>query len=392
MNSVEYLEEMKAIQEKLLLYLEGEAENMSADDIFKDKKFHDYLSYLHLVSKISNNHHRCENFFSKIKEILQLFKEDIKTKISNSQLFNIFKSNKQILLFLIEEGLLAFDEYIVRTIINRKYIDAKYPQYFQPEIQPFINKEWFPKYDGKNRSNEWVLEIQKEIPEDFYEKRKIGENDNYICTLIRKDLIDDFVVYVTKNNYRLNSTINPSIYETNNFLLKKKKELNLLSSKKENKNTFSIKQKNEETTLIEYAVFFGSIQIFNYLRFSGIELTPSLWLCAIHGKNADIIHILEENSIVLEEKSYEECLKESIKCHHNDIANYIQNQYLLNNNSNDIFVNYLKWYNFHFEQNDLIDKSSFCYLCEYDYYIFANFLLKEMDIDVNMKIIYMTKF
>lgn len=95
---------------------------------------------------------------------------------------------------------------------------------------------------------------------------------------------------------------------------------------------------------------------------------------------------------MLEEKSYEECLKESIKCHHNDIANYIQNQYLLNNNSNDIFVNYLKWYNFHFEQNDLIDKSSFCYLCEYDYYIFANFLLKEMDIDVNMKIIYMTKF
>lgn len=165
MSSVEYLEEMKAIQEKLLLYLEDEAENTSPNDIFQDNEFHDYLSYLHLVSKISNNHHRCENFFSKIKEILKLFKDDIKTKISNSQLFNIFKSNKQILLFLIEEGLLTFDEYIVGTIISQKYIDAK--------------------YDEEYRSNEWVSEIQKELPEDFYEKRKIGENDNYICTLIR---------------------------------------------------------------------------------------------------------------------------------------------------------------------------------------------------------------
>lgn len=370
MSSAEYLEEMKTIQEKLLQYLENENEDMSPGDIFKDNKFHDYLSYLHLVSKISANHHRCEIFFSKIKEILQLFKEDIKTKISNSQLFNIFKSNKQILLFLIEEGLLTFDEYIVRTIISSKYVDAKYPQYFQPEIQPFINKEWFPKYDEKNKSTEWVLEIQKEIPEDFYEKRKIGENDNFVCTLIRKDLIDDFVAYVTKNNYQLNSAINSSIYETNNFLLKKKNK-----SKSPN-----------ETTLIEYAVFFGSIQIFNYLRLSGVELTPSLWLYAIHGKNADIIHILEENRIEPEEKSYNECLKESIKCHHNDIANYIQNQYLLNNNLNDIFANVLKWYNFQFEQNDLIDKSSFYHLCEYDYYTFANLLLKEVDIDININI------
>ena len=27
---------------------------------------------------------------------------------------------------------------------------AKYPQYFQPEIQPFISKEWFPKNEKNN--------------------------------------------------------------------------------------------------------------------------------------------------------------------------------------------------------------------------------------------------
>ena len=61
-------------------------------------------------------------------------------------------------------------------------------------------------------------------------------------------------MHVTRNNIGPNSTINPSIYETNNFLFK---------------------SRNDGTTLIEYAAFFGSIQIFNYLRLSGSELTPS---------------------------------------------------------------------------------------------------------------------
>ena len=112
MNTKGYIEDMKTIYEKILDFLEGEVGNTNLDDIINDK-FLDYLSLLHLILKISNNHHRCENLYGKIKEILQLFKEDIKTKISNFQIFNIFKSNKQILLFLIEEGLLTFDEQIL---------------------------------------------------------------------------------------------------------------------------------------------------------------------------------------------------------------------------------------------------------------------------------------
>ena len=52
-----------------------------------------------------------------------------------------------------------------------------------------------------------------------------------------------------------------SIYETNGF-----KKLN-------------------DATLIEYAAFFGSIQIFKYLQIKGVKLTPQLWYFAIHGKN-----------------------------------------------------------------------------------------------------------
>ena len=53
-----------------------------------------------------------------------------------------------------------------------------------------------------------------------------------------------------------------------------------------------------------------------------------MWIYAIHGNNPDIIHILEENCIEPEDESYNECLKESIKCHHNEIAKYIQNKYM----------------------------------------------------------------
>lgn len=37
--------------------------------------------------------------------------------------------------------------------------------------------------------------------------------------------------------------------------------------------------------------------MFRYLRKNGIELTPSLWPFAVHGRVPDIIHILEEQKI-----------------------------------------------------------------------------------------------
>ena len=60
--------------------------------------------------------------------------------------------------------------------------------------------------------------------------------------------------------------------------------------------------KRKKITLIEYAAFFGSIQIFNYLKLNKISLTPSLWKYAIHGNNAEIIQILEENHFQLPQK------------------------------------------------------------------------------------------
>ncbi|KAK8843788.1 hypothetical protein M9Y10_024860 [Tritrichomonas musculus] len=106
-----------------------------------------------------------------------------------------------------------------------KYLKAKYPQYFQPEIKPFISEKWFPKDDPSNwqlMENQWVEEIKKELPENsLYEKRKEGENNSQICELIRNGMITEIVAYVTRNDGSLNSKVQPSIYETNSFLLKR---------------------------------------------------------------------------------------------------------------------------------------------------------------------------
>lgn len=155
--------------------------------------------------------------------------------------------------------------------------------------------------------------------------------------LIQNDLVEEFISLINNKRISLKSKINRSIYETNLFLLDK------------------------EPNLIEYASFFGSIQIFQYLQLNKVKLTPSLWIYSIHGKNADIIHILEDNHIKPEDETYEKCLQEAVKCHHNSIATYIQDNYLDYKNTDNLLsekVAYSCFYsfNFHYFPSDFCNK------------------------------------
>ena len=174
----------------------------------------------------------------------------------------------------------------------------------------------------------------------------------------------EFIVYITKNEISLEKNINPSIYETNLFLIER-----------------------ESTSLIEYAAFYGSIQIFNFLITNKVSINPSMWLYAIHGKNAEIIHYLEDNHINLEDKTYVECINETIKCHHHDVLIYFQNNFKKKiPGKQDIFIQSLKNNNFITMEIKLINQSSsFIYLCKYDYFIIVDFLLKEKKININKK-------
>ena len=355
MNIQSSIEKMKSIQNLILEFIDNEdAEEENYQNILKlysnfkiGGNKNELKSFLYLISKISNNHYRNENFFSKIEKIILNFKKDIDHFFTYFDIFQIFIKNKRILLFLIESKIIEINQSIVNAMLEKKYYKMKYPQYFYPEIKSFINKEL-------------IEHIQFEIPENFDEKRKIGENDYYLCELIRKDKIEEFITYINQNSLSLNSIIENSIYETNPLLLKKK------------------------ISLIEYATFFGSIQIFKYLMLNGAKLTKSIWNFAIHGEDQEIIDILLKSDI---EKLYEQCIFESIKCHHNHIVNYFRSNLIEEitkaDDNEKILKSLFHYYNFSFFPDDFNYKFIFYYCCKYDYYDLVDYLIKNKKILIN---------
>lgn len=290
-------------------------------------KFQRIALLLALLSKISNNHYRHPDLLKKIEQILKYFKNEIKSNFSDSQIFKIFKSNKRILLFLLEEKILNFTEDICKEIITKDFINHKYPHYFYPEVKQFMNEIWFQK---NNSTNDWIQEIDQSLNEDFYKKRQNGENDSYICELIRNDNIEEFIKYVNSNSLSLNSTISLSIYETNTFLIKASLLNNL--------------------TLINYAVAFGSIRIIQYLLKNVVQTSSSLWIFAVHCNNNEIIKILKNSKVQTDKSTMCQCLKESIRCHHIEISHNIIREYFLKQNeySIEVIIDCFKFCNFYF--------------------------------------------
>ena len=191
MNYQEVLDMMKKIQDHMLTFIEREdniEENfLDLQQIFIDYKIKEskqlIISTLHLITDIANNCYRGANFFDKIFKIILIFQNQIKQSFLNSEIYNIFSSNKRLLLFLIEEKMLIIDKYIYNIISSE---EDDYFQYFYPEIEPFIQE------DNENKNNKC------EINENFYSKRKIGENDEYICQLIQKHSSEDLITDVNK--------------------------------------------------------------------------------------------------------------------------------------------------------------------------------------------------
>ena len=379
----DYIKKMKNIQKHILQFLD--------DDSNQEENYQILISYiidlkiidnkkeikeiLNLILHISNNYHHSPIFFSQIDRILAFFKNEIQDCFSNFDLFHFFRKNKRILLFLFEEKLLIPDRTIYRYILNNdKYKRRNYLQYFYPEFKTFFSQKTIPR-------------LCKDDNELFKQKRKAGENDKYICNLIRNDDVDEFVTYVNRTNLPLSTVIEQSIFETNQFLYDK------------------------NPTLIEYAAFFGSIQIFKYLYFLNIELTPSLWLYLIHGKNPELIHLIEEHIQpkndpdpelvhLLEKLSniqpnvfYNECLIESIKCHHNEIANYFIINFIQNQDDDDddvysnIYAKSIKYNNYEFFPKNLNSELVFYNLCKYYYLTLVEFLLEMTHIDINSLVI-----
>ena len=354
----EYIDKKRKFQEAVINFIENETRNgnessidlkdliekLNEEQILQDRQ--EMESFLYMVSSISKYHHRSDFFFTKIENLLLECKKEIRHFFTDKELFHIFQSNKRILLFLIKQKMLVLDQSIV-DIMLIKYEKFNYIKFFLPDIKKFLNNE--------------QIKLNEIDETNFEENRKIGENDNYICKLIRNDLIDEFINYVNSKNIQLSTTIENSIYETNPLLNKK------------------------NPTLIEYSAFFGSIQIFKYLLLNKVEITESLLIYSIHGCNSELIHLLEENLNQISNYLYSKSISESIKCHHNDLADYFIN----NNQNNNEIVLYdgIKYYNYFYLPVDLGSLESFYFFCKYNYFKIVEFIIKENDIDINFVVI-----
>lgn len=266
---------------------------------------------------------------------------------TNIEIFDLFESNKLLILYLIEQQIIKVDKNIVyRMYFRSQKTKTKYHYFFYPEIEPYSKIE-----ELKNIKQE-LLDEDPNILINFDKNRKIGENENYFCEMIRNDSIDTFISYVNKTNLSLFTTIKPSIFETNSFLCK------------------------NEPSLIEYAAFYGSIQIFQFLKLNNVRMTSSLWYYAIHSQNAELIHLLEEICIQPLKNLYSNCYDESVKCHHNDFANYFQDNYL-NMKDKPNYKCICKYYNYNYIPNEFTNNDIFYYLCYYNYYELVDLYIKQ---------------
>lgn len=335
------VQKKKEIQEKILRFLDEDNE----DEGNNEKQFQDLLQYfkistlyhdyigsrkaiLILINCIANNHYRTPKFFQKIEKLLIEIQGPIKENISSNDIYFSFKNNKRILLFLIQNKILEVDQQFVDRILydrlkNRHY-QSGLAEFLFPEIRPFLRKKDYKSITGNIYFIEQInVQEEANIPL-FEEKRSKYENVRKICELIRDDSVDKFVEYVSKNCIQLNGYVQRSIFETNLLLNKK-----------------------EGATLIEYAAFFGSLQIVNFLRMSGVKIKRSLMKFAIHSNNADIIHLIEDfadKEDISDEDFYQSSFDETLKCHNFNLSQYFMSNFI----SNPVLDKSVKWLNFEY--------------------------------------------
>lgn len=284
METTKYFNEMQKIYRDILDFIEKEDyENESSKSylifnfnnisISKDEKREMIKEILFIISCISKYHYSSSISESQIHKILLDYKDQIEQTFSNREIFNIFKDNKRILLFLHKQRMITLDNSICNIL-------TKFNDFFSIEINLFRS-------------------LQNQNDREFEKKREIGENDSFICEIIRKDLIVDFIKYVNQTNLNLGSEIEHSIFETHQFLNE---------------------QKN--VTLVDYAAYFGSIQIFKYLHTNNVKLDERTMKYAIHGKNTELISMIESELKNVDDYQIKKFVNEAIKCHHNEIADY----------------------------------------------------------------------
>ena len=103
------------------------------------KNEQDLKDLLYIILNISNNHRRIPDFFDKIIQILRTFLRDIQSFFSDCAIYDIFKSNKLLILLLFENKIIIPSPKLINIIISEKELNQLvYSLYFF--IKPYIDK------------------------------------------------------------------------------------------------------------------------------------------------------------------------------------------------------------------------------------------------------------
>lgn len=118
--------------------------------------------------------------------------------------------------------------------------------------------------------------------------------------------------------------------------------------------------------------------IFKYLYYNKVTVEPEIWLHTIHCDNPELIDFLKEKNISLPDESYNKCFEEAIKCHHNETANYILNNYIKETLVHPYGFHY---HNYSFFPNQANSFSTFLYACYYNYVQIVLYFLQNTKIN-----------
>lgn len=132
-------------------------------------------------------------------------------------------------------------------------------------------------------------------PEQHSIYRSSGLNQDKLAFLIRSNDAVGFQSYHSSTNINLDQRLT-SYYEECRF-------------------------SEKQLSLIEYAAFFGAIDVFKYLILNNATFSANLPKFAVIGGNYEIIHILEQNGLKFNDTM---ALNTAIKYHRNDIVEYIK--------------------------------------------------------------------
>lgn len=279
------------------------------NDFLKSKR-----SIKQLLFTIDSASHARSNIIPLLNDILIFCSEQIKSFFNSSEVATIFHNN-HIYLTLYQCKIIDID-----SIVSLSRCGFATFLFFSKEL-----KEKAPSfYYGRIQKSS----IIRRCLQNGADEQNICEKEVDPLTIsIQNDNISEFQNILSHSNISIDSKTHHSISQANEFA----------------------NDGYESPTLIEYAAFNGSLNIFKFLWMNEAKLTNNILKMAVLGGSYEIIHLLESKNIVFDNST----LNTAIEYHRNEIVDYIQNSngIELNNSSFltsisnyniDIFLNHIE--------------------------------------------------